>query len=139
MRRATRHASMIQRLFLASALASLACLAACSKGGTPPGDTASPATSAPGAAALVAPTLTKSMPMAGGLHVFWKLGATPCETIELERKSGTEPFKVIATVPGTVDNKHDGTATTGSYAYRLRCKSGGTSSGYSAELTATAP
>jgi hypothetical protein len=77
--------------------------------------------------------------MAGGLHVFWKLGATPCDEIQLERKSGEEPFKLVATVPGTVDNKHDGTATKGSYTYRLRCKAGSALSAYSTELVATAP
>ena len=103
------------------------------------GDPSPGATAAAVAAALAPPTLTKFMPMAGGLHIFWKLGPSPCDEIKVERKSATEPFKVIATVPGTVDNKHDGTATTGSYTYRLRCKAGGAESAYSTELSAVAP
>jgi hypothetical protein len=121
------------------AVVTVVLLAACSKEGAPVGDASPGATTAAVAAALVPPTLTKSMPMAGGLHVFWKLGAKPCDEITVERKSATEAFKIIATVPGTVDNKHDGTATTGSYTYRLRCKAGGAESAYSPELSAVAP
>lgn len=127
----------LSRIF--SAVVPVVLLAACSKEGAPVGDPSPAATTAAVAAALAPPTLTKSMPMAGGLHIFWKLGAKPCDEIQVERKSGSEAFKVIATVPGTVDNKHDGTATTGSYTYRLRCKAGGAESAYSTELSAVAP
>lgn len=75
---------------------------------------------------LKAPTITMVMKMTGGLHLMWTNNQTDCDAIEGERKSATEAYKVVFTVPdGSVDNKHDAPLTAGTeYTYRLRCKKG---------------
>ena len=83
-----------------------------------------------------APRLSSVIAMAGGLHVTWKNPSTPCDTVEGERRSGTEPFLVAFVVPGEVDNKHDGAATDDAeYVYRVRCARGGAYSAYSNEVS----
>jgi len=84
------------------------------------------------------PSLTNLMKMTGSLHVVWTLppDKTTCDTIEGERKGATGEYKVVWTVPGSVDNKHDGTATEDTmYTYRLRCKVGSEYSAYSNEMS----
>jgi hypothetical protein len=75
------------------------------------------------------------MKMTGSLHVVWNNPAdTDCDSVEGERKTETAPYAVVFTVPGGVDNKHDGTATEDTlYTYRLRCKVGDAYSPYSNE------
>jgi hypothetical protein len=92
---------------------------------------------AKGGSTIGAPTLDKIMKMTGGLHVFWSNPAgVECDTIEGERKTPTTDYKVAFTVPGSVDNKHDATATEKTtYTYRLRCKVGNDYSDYSNEKT----
>lgn len=84
---------------------------------------------------LVGPTITSVMKMTGSLHVSWDLPAK-CDNVELERKDGTAgAFKVAYKLPGTVDNKHDGTATGDMvYTYRSRCKVGAEYTEYSNEM-----
>ncbi|HRG96156.1 MAG TPA: hypothetical protein PLR99_07910 [Polyangiaceae bacterium] len=96
------------------------------------GDSAVPITLAP-------PTLTTLAKMAGGLHVMWKNGQKDCDSVEAERKGPADDFKVIFTVPGAADNKHDGVGLTAgtAYTYRLRCKKGDAYSGYSNVMTGT--
>lgn len=86
---------------------------------------------------LPAPAIDRIMKMTGGLHLVWNLPAdVTCDKIEGERKSATEAYKVVWTTPGTVDNKHDGTATANTtYTYRLRCKVGADYSEYSNEMS----
>ncbi len=85
---------------------------------------------------LKAPTITTLMKMSGALHVVWKNNQT-CDSVVGERKSDTEDYKVLFTVPGTVNNKMDGTATVDTtYTYRARCKVGANFSPYSAEMSA---
>lgn len=75
------------------------------------------------------------MKMTSGLHVTWDLPKT-CEGVELERKDGDAPYVVKYTLPGAVDNKHDGTATADTlYTYRARCKVGADYSEYSNEMS----
>lgn len=138
---AARSNAMIPRSTFTFALAgSLVVFSvACSKESAAPPGASSAATASAASVPPVAPTLTRSMPMAGGLHVFWKLDGKPCDEIKLERRSSTEAYKVVATLPGTVDNKHDGTATKGTYTYRVRCMAAGVDSPYSAEMNAVAP
>ena len=88
------------------------------------------------------PTVDAVNKMMGALHVMWTLPKTTCETIEGERKaqmadgSMMEEYKIVFTVPGTVDNKHETTATDDmKYTYRLRCKAGTKTSKYSNELS----
>jgi hypothetical protein len=84
-----------------------------------------------------APHLAEATPMAGGIHVTWHLPATACDSIEGERKTDADPYAVVFTVPGQVDNKHDAEATEdATYTYRLRCKRGDDYSDYSNELSA---
>lgn len=81
------------------------------------------------------PKITQIMKMTGGLHVVWELPAT-CDGVELERKDADAEYKVAYTLPGTVDNKHDGTATANMlYTYRARCKVGAEYTEYSNEMS----
>lgn len=85
--------------------------------------------------APAAPTITAVNKMMGALHVQWTNNIASCESIEGERKSDADPYKVVFTVPGTVGNKMDMEATKDmTYTYRLRCKMGATYSSYSNEL-----
>lgn len=85
---------------------------------------------------LAAPVLDKVAPMHGGLHVQWTNVELACETIELERKDVGE-YRLMSSVPGEVDNKHDATVKSGTmYTYRLRCKKMSAYSNYSNEVSA---
>jgi hypothetical protein len=97
-------------------------------------DTGMPAeTSAP---APMAPTLVRVEPMMGALHVLWTNNDPTCESFEGERKTASVPYKVVFTVPGEADNKHDTTATANEdFTYRVRCKKGAMYSIYSNEMT----
>ncbi len=70
---------------------------------------------------------------------MWTNNQTDCDAIEGERKSATEAYKVVFSIPdGTVDNKHDAPLTAGTaYTYRLRCKKGSDYSPYSNEKSGT--
>ena len=89
--------------------------------------------------ALSAPVLEMVMPMApAGLHVTWKNIQADCDSVEGERRTASADYAVVFSVPGSVDNEHDGTATDKvEYSYRLRCKKGGEYSPYSNEMSAT--
>lgn len=92
----------------------------------------------PAAPSLKAPKIDSIMKMGGGLHVTWTNQEDTCESIVGERKTATSEYKVAFTVPGAVDNKHDGAATEATtYTYRLRCKKGTTFSAYSNEKSAS--
>lgn len=86
-------------------------------------------------ASLKAPVVTQTIPMAGGLHVVWTNTQKDCDAIEGERKSASEAYKVVFTIPdGSVNNKHDAPLTAGTtYTYRVRCKKGAAYSAYSNE------
>lgn len=87
-------------------------------------------------ATLAAPTIDELMKMGGALHVMWTNHQLDCDTVEGERKSDTDPYTVIFSVPGTVDNKMDAAATANIlYTYRLRCKKGDGYSEYSPEVS----
>lgn len=99
------------------------------------GDTAEE-TAAEAGHEMKAPTITMVMKMDGALHVMWKNNETGCDSVEGERKTDTEAYKVVFTVPGSVDNKMDVTATADTtYTYRLRCKMGADYSPYSNEMS----
>lgn len=84
---------------------------------------------------MAAPTVTAVNKMMGFLHVQWKNNSSSCDSVEGERKTDTEPYKVVFTVPGTVDNKMETTASMDmTYTYRLRCKMGAGYSMYSNEM-----
>lgn len=105
-----------------------------SSGGSSSGatETDAGATTTPKAAG---PEITRMMKMTGSLHVSWKLPAE-CDQVELERKDGAAEYKVVFTLPGTVDNKHDGTATKDmTYTYRARCSLGSDYTEYSNEMS----
>lgn len=104
----------------------------------PPADTTPGTTTPPAAAAPKAPTLMTVAKMQGALHVMWTNPTPACDTVEGERQAtmpdGTimEKYKVVFTVPGEADNKHDTSATDAmTYSYRLRCKTGTVYSTYS--------
>jgi PBP1b-binding outer membrane lipoprotein LpoB len=101
---------------------------------TPPADPA-PVDTTP---AVKSPTIQEIMKMAGALHVTWTNAEASCDAIELERKTATAAYKVVATLPGEADNKHDGTATAATmYTYRVRCKKAAAYSEYSNEMSAS--
>jgi hypothetical protein len=92
----------------------------------------------PAAPVVKAPTIQDIMKMAGALHVSWTNAEPSCDSIELERKTATVAYKVVATLPGEADNKHDATATSATmYTYRVRCKKAATYSEYSNEMSAS--
>jgi hypothetical protein len=100
---------------------------ATTSGGTPDGGGVTPKAEGP--------KLTSVMKMTGSLHVSWDLPAE-CDGVELERKDGDAEYAVKYTLPGTVDNKHDGTATANMiYSYRARCKVGTEYTAYSNEMS----
>lgn len=81
--------------------------------------------------------LMKCMPMEGALHLEWMNMQKDCDAVEAERMMHGNPYESIFSVPGSVDNKMDGTATEDmDYTYRLRCKKGSSYSDYSNEMTA---
>lgn len=89
---------------------------------------------------LKAPTVMDVMTMSGALHISWTNNESACDAIEGERKammadgSMMEAYKVVFSVPGSVDNKMDTTATDSMmYTYRVRCKKGTAYSDYSNE------
>lgn len=87
-------------------------------------------------ATLAAPTIDQLMKMGGALHVMWTNNQLDCDSVEAERKSDTDPYAVIFSVPGTVDNKMDSAASANMlYTYRLRCKKGDAYSDYSPEVS----
>jgi hypothetical protein len=107
-----------------------------------PADTAADppaADPAPAATPTVkAPTIQQIMKMAGALHVSWTNAEPSCDAIELERMTSTVAWKVVATLPGEADNKHDATATGATmYTYRVRCKKASVYSAYSNEMSAS--
>lgn len=86
------------------------------------------------------PVIEMVMPMPpAGLHVTWQNVQADCDEVEGERKGGADPYAVVFTVPGYVDNSHDGSATdtTTEYTYRLRCRKGTGYSSYSNEMSGT--
>jgi hypothetical protein len=94
---------------------------------------------AAGGGTLQSPVLNEVMPMMGGLHLIWENKQTDCESIEVERMSGSAAYALVFSVPGSADNKMDDNATdkTAMYMYRLRCKKAGTYSDYSNEKSGT--
>lgn len=110
---------------------------ASSSGGSSSGDTTSGGT--PDAGGITpkgeGPKLTDVMKMTGSLHVMWDLPAE-CDGVELERKDGDGEYAVKYKLPGTVDNKHDGSASENMvYSYRARCKVGSEYTEYSNEMS----
>lgn len=107
----------------------------------PPGGTTS---GAPTPVTIKPPTVDTVAKMMGALHVMWTNTEASCDSVEGERQaqmadgSVMEKFKVVFTVPGEADNKHDTTATSAmQYTYRLRCKKGAAYSAYSNEMSGT--
>ncbi len=107
---------------------------------TPPADTTTPPDTKP--ATPKAPTVDSVAKMQGALHVMWTNPTPACDTVEGERQatmsdgSVMEKYKLVFTVPGEADNKHDTSATSAmTYSYRLRCKVGTVYSPYSNVLT----
>lgn len=92
-----------------------------------------------GSGTLSAPVLESVVAMApAGLHVTWKNAQSDCDEVEGERKTATADYAVVFTVPGSADNKHDGTATDKvEHTYRLRCRKGEKYSAYSNEMSGT--
>lgn len=82
-----------------------------------------------------APMMSSVEKMNGALMVKWMNMESGCTAVEAERKTLTDPYAVVFSVPGDVDNKHDASATTDTtYTYRLRCKKGDKYSAYSDEM-----
>jgi hypothetical protein len=108
-------------------------------GGGGSGGAAGSGGSAGANATLQAPVIDTVMPMApAGLHVTWTNAQADCDEIEGERKTASESYAVVFTVPGEADNEHDASATEPvEYTYRLRCHKGSDYSAYSNEMSGT--
>lgn len=105
---------------------------------TTPADTTPPEDTTPAPAAVKAPTIDRVAKMVGALHVMWTNEEASCTAVELERKTATVAWKVVYTLPGEADNKHDTNASAATmYTYRARCKKGTAYSAYSNELSGT--
>lgn len=99
-------------------------------------DAADGATTDAPATSLAAPHLDMVMKMNGALHVTWTNNQPDCDTVRVERKTDTDAWAEKYSVPGSVDNKMDGTATANTtYTYRVRCAKGGAFSDYSNEMS----
>lgn len=148
----------MKTLSISAALFAAALAVACSSSETPnpvpstgtpattetpaPSDTAASdppaADTTPAAPTVKAPTIQGIMKMAGALHVSWTNAEPSCDSVELERMTATASWKVVATLPGEADNKHDATATSATmYTYRVRCKKAAAYSAYSNEMSAS--
>lgn len=110
--------------------------ASSSSGGSSSGGTTSGGAADSGAVTpKAAPKITNVLKMTGALHVVWEL-PSECDGVELERKDGDGEFAMKYELPGTVDNKHDATATEDLvYAFRARCKLGSEYTEYSNEMS----
>ena len=136
---------MVKPLFRFSwmfAVTALACGSSDNSGSGGTGASANGGASSGGAGAgtsLLAPVIEMVMPMApAGLHVSWSNTQADCDSVDGERKTLSAAWAQVFTVPGYVDNKHDGTATEKiAYSYRLRCKKGASYSSYSNEMSGT--
>lgn len=105
-----------------------------SSGSTTSGDTDAGAETTESAPKAAGPKIVSVMKMTGSLHVAWEL-PEKCDGVEVERKDGDGAFEVKFELPGTVDNKHDGTATEDMvYTYRTRCTVGADYTEYSNEM-----
>jgi hypothetical protein len=102
---------------------------ACSSGGDD--DTSATTT-------LQAPMLMEVAPMEGALHLAWMNMQKDCDSVEAERKMEHQTsYDLAFSVPGSVDNKMDTSATDNMmFTYRMRCKKGSTYSSYSNEMSA---
>ncbi len=82
-----------------------------------------------------APFLDTVAALHGALHLVWTNETTDCDAIEAERSVAEQPFELIFSVDGDVDDRPDDDATDPStlYTYRLRCKKGDVYSPYSNE------
>ena len=97
---------------------------------------------APATVTLKPPAIDTVAKMMGALHVMWTNAETSCDSVEGERQatmsdgSVMAKYKVVFTVSGEADNKHDTSATDAmKYTYRLRCKKGTAYSAYSNEMS----
>jgi hypothetical protein len=87
--------------------------------------------------ALEAPMLREVVPMEGALHVRWMNMQSDCDSVEAESMMEGAAFAFAFSVPGSVDNEMDDSATDDMmYTYRLRCKKGSAYSPYSNEMSA---
>ena len=86
---------------------------------------------------LKAPELMHAVPMSGALHLVWMNVQKDCDSVDAERKMGAAAYESAFSVPGSIDNKLDTSATEDmEYTYRLRCKKGSAYSSYSNEVSA---
>jgi hypothetical protein len=86
---------------------------------------------------LEAPMLTMVEPMEGALHLTWMNMQSDCDSVDAERKMNGAEYAAAFSVPGSVDNEMDESATEDmTYSYRLRCKKGSEYSEYSNEMSA---
>ncbi len=84
------------------------------------------------------PALISVEPLAGGLHVTWKLNGTGLTGVELWRKKDAGTYAKAFSLPGTATSQHDeGAAAPGTYCYQVMTIRGSEMSEMSAEKCGT--
>jgi hypothetical protein len=71
------------------------------------------------AAAPDAPEQLEVAAVTGGAHLTWADASDDEDEYAIERKNAAGEFEELATVPFDTTQYHDGTATTGTWVYRV--------------------
>lgn len=84
------------------------------------------------------PQVVSVEPLAGGLHVTWKLNGTGLTGVELWRKKDAGTYAKAFSLPGTATSQHDDGATApGTYCYQVMVVRGSEMSDMSPEKCGT--
>ena len=84
------------------------------------------------------PDVVSVEPLAGGLHVTWKLNGTKLTGVELWRKKDSGTYAKAFSLPGTATSQHDeGAKAPGKYCYQVMTVRGDEMSEMSAEKCGT--
>ncbi len=84
------------------------------------------------------PEVLSVEPLAGGLHVMWKLNATGLTGVQLWRKKDSGSYAKAFSLPGTATSQHDEGATApGTYCYQVMTVKGAEMSEMSPEKCGT--
>ena len=84
------------------------------------------------------PEVLSAEPLAGGLHVMWKLNGTGLTGVELWRKKDAGTYAKVYTLPGTATSQHDeGAMAPGMYCYQVMTIRGSEMSDMSPEKCGT--
>ena len=83
-----------------------------------------------------APEMLEVAAVTGGAHLTWVDGSDDEDEFVIERKGSDGAFAELGTVPFDTTQYHDGTATTGTWVYRVGARNDA-GEGWSAEVSVT--